>query len=628
MVRRLNNNERVKSVRVPWTESVKMSGGGERDGATVVRLLRETIVQLCRANAPFGGGRVEIDGIICITGPASDQQIVVKVHEVLHNPSPGPLYTGSSGMFDGRDRCLASVNHTMPDLGSVDIKRRRLDTTTATFNGGLPMLPLPPPPRPHHSALYDYLSQLGLPASSRLDFDGHFSGMKDLSLKSMTGCCVELASDSATTTDSRTSPLRRTSSPLYGDSSSSNRQVLPRQQRPPTTVTSSFAPDRWSPSRLIPAIPQCFVCGYRFGSAEVLGEHNETVHSIFTCLCCFKTFTSRSNLERHSRLHTGHRPYACPVCGKTFSRKDHLSNHATKHAYKCGSCTRRCSDQSSLAEHYRIEHPGTVLAAVCAYCNKGFGSIELYEEHVKVHPQFHMSAESAGDQTTAPPPPVRHRCQMCGFEAMDRVCLVQHQQLMHYTPMALLRDGYDGSPLTLQRLDHHQHSTYRCIVCGFTAGTLIALRQHEAAHMFDVAMQPLASFDQCPRRSPTRDHGSDGYVCRHCDQQFDTYACFSQHIQQLSECVSPGNDATQHRDKRKQKQPKPVMAAEDEDEEVNVLSPVLADKTGQTGPETHVPRGSDGRIVLSSPADDIRMEPIRSIMNLSLIHISEPTRPY
>jgi len=83
---------------------------------------------------------------------------------------------------------------------------------------------------------------------------------------------------------------------------------------------------------------------------------------------------------------------------------------------------------------------------------------------------------------------------MCGFEAMDRVCLVQHQQLMHYTPMALLHAGA-GSPM--------DHPSYRCVVCGFAAATLLALRQHEAAHVMDVATQPLAAYEPPPshRRS-------------------------------------------------------------------------------------------------------------------------------
>ena len=621
--------------------------GSERDRATVVRLLRETIVQLCRANAPFGGGRVEIDGIICITGSGSGQQLVVKVHEILHDAVDQTSAPPHPGLFD-RDRYLPSVDHTSAtaaaDVG-VEAKRRRLDVMSAFES--LPMLPLAAPSalRPHQSALYDYLSRFGFSSSQRLggDFDSRF-GVKDLSLKTgvTTSTAVSGRRDTVdSAVDSRSSPARRPASPLDSTGSTSDRQMLAsRQQR---SAMPLYA-ERWSPSRPIPAIPQCFVCGYRFSSAEALGEHNETVHSIFTCLCCFKTFTSRSNLERHSRLHTGHRPYSCPVCGKTFSRKDHLSNHATKHAYKCGTCTRRCSDQSALAEHYRIEHPGLALAAVCAYCNKGFSSVELYEEHVKVHPQFHVTAggtgEPSGDQAATPAPVVRHQCQMCGFEAMDRVCLVQHQQLMHYTPMSLLRDAYNNSPTALQRLDRQ---SYRCVVCGFTTSTLLSLRQHEAVHVYDMSTQAHASYNQSARRSPTSDSRdkelvhADGYGCRHCGQQFDTYASLCQHIQELAACT-PGDETllvgSQHRDKRKQKQPKPVMAAEaedNEDEEVNVVSPVSTDdkKTEDRVAErqsSDVGHSSDD-VVLCSPTNDgareIRMEPIRSIMNRSSVQQSK-----
>jgi len=630
--------------------AMSCSGSSERDRPPVVRLLRDTIVHLCRANAPFGGGRVEVDGIICITGSSSGQQLVVKVHEVLHNDAAVDQTSGPSypppGVFE-RSQCCRTVDHAAtpapPADVNVEAKRRRLDTSS-TFDGLPPVLPLPPPSslRPHQSALYDYLSRFGLSGSPRIsaaDFDSRF-GVKDLSVKTRTATSTPLSGrrdtvDSGIT--SHTSPPRRPVSPP----DSTGDTAVPRHQRP---VIPPYA-ERWSPSRLIPAIPQCFVCGYRFSSAEALGEHNETVHSIFTCLCCFKTFTSRSNLERHSRLHTGHRPYSCPVCGKSFSRKDHLSNHATKHAYKCGTCTRRCSDRTALAEHYRLEHPGLALAAVCAYCNKGFSSVELYEEHVKVHPQFHVAAGGGGGETTADQnaPAVRHQCQMCGFEAMDRVCLVQHQQLMHYTPMSLLRDAYDNLPTAaLQRLDQQQ--SYRCVVCGFTTTSLLALRQHEAAHVvYDVSAQAFASYSRSPRSSPTGESrgkeaatGAQGYCCEHCGQQFGTYAGLCQHIQQLSACA-PADETllvgSQHRDKRKQKQPKPVMVAEDEDEEVNVVSPRSADDPEKSEENTVERPLSDAKlghssdhVVLSSlPGDgarEIRMEPIRSIMNRSSLLVA------
>jgi len=605
---------------------------GDRDAPAVVRLLRETIVQLCRSNAPFGGGRVEVDGIICISGSENGQQLVVKVHEVLHDAVAAQSYPG---VFDRRST-VDQLSGTTD--GSADAKRRRLELD------GLPMVPLPPSTLRHHqSALYDYLSRFGLPSSPRLgpDMDGRF-GVKDLSLKSGAPGIPSssMAGSAHRDSDGRSSPPRRPGSPP--DRDPSDHMLVPRHHQRLTVPLPSYS-DRWSPSRPIPAIPQCFVCGYRFSSAEALGEHNETVHSIFTCLCCFKTFTSRSNLERHSRLHTGHRPYACPVCGKTFSRKDHLSNHATKHAYKCGTCTRRCSDQTSLAEHYRVEHPGIALAAVCAYCNKGFSSVELYEEHVKVHPQFHVTAGEPGaaDQATKT---VRHQCQMCGFEAMDRVCLVQHQQLMHYTPMSLLRDAYESpasaAAMMLPRLDQ----TYCCVVCGFTSNSLFGLRQHEASHAFDMSGQPHSAAGQCSRGFETTSKESmtaaaDGCSCDHCGQRFDTYTSLCQHVQKLS---GVSDEVLQHRDKRKQKQPRPSVAADAEDEDVNVVSPASTDDKKYSQDHVvqdhavksrtaEVGHSSDSMTLSSSPADDgapreIRMGPISSIMNRSSLPSTSKVR--
>jgi len=165
------------------------------DRATVVRLLRETIVQLCRANAPFGGGRVEVDGIICITGPGSGQQLVVKVHEILHDAvdQTGPAHhpPPPGGMLDPRDpRYLTGVDPHHPGDAVVEAKRRRVDAAAALDI--LPVLPLPSAAsslRPHQSALYDYLSRFGLgrvsAASSDLAIDSRFGGggVKDLSLK-------------------------------------------------------------------------------------------------------------------------------------------------------------------------------------------------------------------------------------------------------------------------------------------------------------------------------------------------------------------------------------------------------------------------------------------------------------
>ncbi|KAF9148852.1 hypothetical protein BG015_009404 [Linnemannia schmuckeri] len=74
------------------------------------------------------------------------------------------------------------------------------------------------------------------------------------------------------------------------------------------------------------------------------------------CSVCHKTFTRRSNLKTHERLHTRTHAVACPLCGCTFSRQPDLNRHLLAihegaRSHSCDKCGRSFSRKDAWRVH-------------------------------------------------------------------------------------------------------------------------------------------------------------------------------------------------------------------------------------------------------------------------------------
>nr|XP_020656632.1 zinc finger and BTB domain-containing protein 43 [Pogona vitticeps]XP_020656633.1 zinc finger and BTB domain-containing protein 43 [Pogona vitticeps] len=79
-----------------------------------------------------------------------------------------------------------------------------------------------------------------------------------------------------------------------------------------------------------------------------------TADKLYPCQCG-KSFTHKSQRDRHMGMHLGLRPYGCGVCGKKFKMKHHLVGHMKIHTgikpYECNICGKRFMWRDSFHRH-------------------------------------------------------------------------------------------------------------------------------------------------------------------------------------------------------------------------------------------------------------------------------------
>ena len=319
-----------------------------RTKTVVSRLLRQSILELCKASVPQDQG-VEVDGIVCISIGDDDDQIVVKVHEQMGVMRPGGQV--SSSQSNGR-KLTSSPIRDGESLVEYQRKRQNLHSITSAASAKRLRMKTPVMLEPDDKV---ESSGMSVPLQSPDGGDPiNTSPLWQGDMQLLTAIKTEIPSDDEPS-----------------DGENSGAQAAQNKSQ----VSSQMAKYLGSASLDTGVFRdlECEHCKLLLPTFEELKAHNDREHQTSTCGYCWRSFQDFTNYQQHLKSHRRMR---------VGSRSKTTHKDMAIKRKKCGVCSMAVKSYSSIIEHLRIAHQYE-KCLTCITCDEYFPNRQTFVEHRK-----------------------------------------------------------------------------------------------------------------------------------------------------------------------------------------------------------------------------------------------------
>ncbi|XP_008194449.1 zinc finger protein 33B [Tribolium castaneum] len=146
---------------------------------------------------------------------------------------------------------------------------------------------------------------------------------------------------------------------------------------------------------------RCHICPKAFNTSSDLHKHKICVHQDrsqwkYECSFCQRRFPLKTNLDTHTKTHTGERNFLCHLCDrKCINRsvlKRHIESHSIVKSFKCNLCLQGYKYQKSLDIHMMKIHgigdvkiPERIKKYFCSICPKSYFANNKLQKHIRTH---------------------------------------------------------------------------------------------------------------------------------------------------------------------------------------------------------------------------------------------------